>query len=1062
VFRIVLPLLLLGAARIFAQNAPTSVNVDANANRHPISPNIYGFAFGSKSDLAATNFTVNRSGGNATSRYNWQINATNHASDWYFESILDPPMTPGYDGDTFIMQTRAGNASAQALLTIPMIGYLAKLGTGGKMTWAFSVAKYGKQTGTDPYQPDAGNGISAATGNPITGNDPLDANTPNSVAIQQAWVQHLISTWGPAAGGGLKYYIMDNEPSLWNSTHRDVHPAPVTYAEIYNAFVNYAAAVRTLDPEAVIVGPEEWSWWAMFVSGLDQKNGISAATSDYNTHNKTYYYPWLLQQLHAYQQANGKQLLNVLSMHYYPPELSNSDDDSPAGQAIRNQSTRALWDPNFVDPSWFNQVGINGGVVNLIPTMKSWVNQYYPGLQTAVTEYNWGDEKNLNGATTQADVLGIFGREGLDLATRWTVPANPSPTYLALEMYRNYDGKLSTFGDTSVSASVANPDNLSSFAAVRASDGALTVMAINKQQGSTPVTLSLANFGTTGTAQAYQIASATQTAITALPSVPVTNNAIAATLPSQSITLFVIPAGNVTSLPSAPSGLAATVGSGTVKLTWNAAGGATSYSVKRGLASGGPYTTLGTVPDTSLTYSDSGLTNGTTYYYVVSGSNAAGAGPNSAELPVTPIVPPTFTATASASPNPVTQGVATTISATVTCATNTLTNGNVQILILDPTGKTAATQNYGAQNFTTQQSHSYSFAFTPTLSGTYTVEVGVFSASWQDWSWNASAASLTVNSSVAFTSAVTGPSTLAAGGTAALALTVTDTGTAGLTNANVELQIFNTAGTAVVTQVFSGQTFTPAGKNQYTYNWTTASTLPPGKYAVDIGVFDSAWSHNYYWNTGLTITVTAPGTPAISLSPASLTFPGQTLATTSAAQTVTLTNTGTASLTLSSIAATGDFAQTNNCGTSVAVGAHCAISVTFKPTAVGTRTGAISIADKSIKLTGTGLGVPTASLTAMKLSFGTQATNTRSRAQTITLTNTGTAALNLSSIAIAGANAADFAQTNTCAASLAPAAHCVLTVTFQPVAAGARAATVNITDNAAGSPQSISLTGTGK
>jgi O-glycosyl hydrolase len=173
-------------------------------------------------------------------------------------------------------------------------------------------------------------------------------------------------------------------------------------------------------------------------------------------------------------------------------------------------------------------------------------------------------------------VLGIFGREGLDLATRWTVPVNPSPTYLAMEIYRNYDGKLSTFGDTSVSAAVANPDHLSSFAGVRSSDGALTVMAINKQQGSTPVTISLANFGTTGTAQAYQIASASQASITQLGSIQIANNAIAATLPSQSITLFVVPAGSITSAPTAPAGLAATVGSGTVTLTWTAGGGATS------------------------------------------------------------------------------------------------------------------------------------------------------------------------------------------------------------------------------------------------------------------------------------------------------------------------------------------------------------------------------------------------------------------------------------------------------------------------------------------------------
>jgi len=856
--RVGLPLFLC-AAQVFAQNAPASVSVDANAGRHPISPNIYGFAYGAKSDLAATNFTMNRSGGNGTSTYNWQINAANHASDWYFESILDPPETPGYDGDSFITQTRIANVGAQPLLTIPMINYLAKLGPGGAMLWSYSIAKYGLQTGSDPYQPDAGDGISAATGKAITGNNPLDANTPNSVSIQQAWVQHLISTWGLAANGGLKYYIMDNEPSLWNSTHRDIHPAPETYSEIYNDYVSYAGAVRALDPNAVIVGPEEWSWWAMFLSGYDQLNGIGGAGSDYNTHHQTYYYPWLLQQLYAYRQSTGKQLLNVLSVHYYPMELANSDDDSLSGQLIRNQSTRALWDPTYVDPSWFNQVGIDGGIVNLIPTLKGWVNQYYPGLQTAVTEYNWGDETHLNGATTQADVLGIFGREGLDLATRWTVPANPSPTYLAMEIYRNYDGKLSTFGDTSVSAAVANPDYLSSFAGVRSSDGALTVMVINKRQGSTPVTLNLANFGTTGTAKAYQIASASQASITQLGSLPIANNAITATVPSQSITLFVIPVGSITAAPAAPTGLAATVGSGTVTLTWTG-GGATSYTVKRGTHSGGPYTTLGSVAATSpATYTDTGLTNGTTYYYVVSGTNAAGTSPNSAELAVTPIAPPpTFSSSASASPNPVAQGTSTTIIAAVTCKSNTLTNGNIQIYVVDPNGNTAATQDYTGQNFTAQQSHNYSMTLTPAIAGTYTVEVGVFSATWQQWNWNSSAASITVNSPVAFTSSAAGPSTLVAGGTASISVKVIETGSGGLTNGNVELQIFNSSGAAVATQVWSSQNFASGKSLSYSYTWTPAGTLAPGRYSVDIGVFDSGWTHDYCWNTDATITLTAP------------------------------------------------------------------------------------------------------------------------------------------------------------------------------------------------------------
>ncbi|MGA2589865.1 MAG: glycoside hydrolase family 44 protein [Bryobacteraceae bacterium] len=802
-------LFLVAAVPIPAQNPATYVAVDANANRHAINPNIYGLSFGATSDLATLNVPLNRNGG---------------------------------------------------VLTIPMINYIGSLGSNRSTVWSFSIAKYGPQTGWDPYNPDAGNGVSTAPGNPyITGNNPADASTPNSPSIQQGWMQHLVSTWGLAAHGGLRYYLTDNEPSIWYSTHRDVHPVGANYSEIYNDFLTYVADIRATDPGATIVGPEEWGWLAQFYSGYDQQNGASSPGSDYNTHGQTYYYPWLLQQLYAHQQSTGTHLLNVLSVHYYPQDGSYSNNDSTAAQLIRNQSTRSLWDPNYVDQSWIATVGINGGKVNLIPNLKSWVKQYYPGLQTAVTEYNWGDEANLNGATTQADVLGIFGRQALDLATRWTVPLNPSPTYLSMQIYRNYDGNKSEFGNTSVYAGVADPDYLSSFAAVRSSDGALTVMVINKQQGSTPVSVSLANFPTTGVAQAWQISSASQTAITALGNVSIASNSIAATLPSQSITLFVIPTGSITSPPAAPTGLAATVGNGTVHLTWNAAGGATSYTVSRGATSGGPFTKIGTVTSPSPTaLKDTGLTNGTTYYYVVSGTNSAGTSPNSAALAATPIAPPTFSSSATASPNPVAQGTSTTVTATVTCTARTLQNGIVQILVIDPNGNTAASQNFTGQNFAKNQSHTYPLALTPEVAGTYTVEVGVFSATWQQWNWNASAGTITVNSNLTFTSSATpNPSTIAIGATSTITATVTDTGSAGLSNANVELQIFSHSGAAVATTFWSGQNFTGGQTQQYTYSWTPNSSISPGTYQVAIGVFDSAWTVDYYWNgTAAAITVT--------------------------------------------------------------------------------------------------------------------------------------------------------------------------------------------------------------
>jgi hypothetical protein len=626
-------LLGIAAGPLLAQNPAATIAVDANANRLAINPMIYGVSWPSAGDYAALNLPIARAGGEAQSNYNWQINATNLCQDWYWESYPSASATPDGVYDDFVNAGRA--TGTQSMLTLPMLGYIAKLGPNRSILPSFSIAKYGAQTGHDPWDTDAGSGVSASTGKNITGNNVNDAYVPNSAAIQQAWVQHLLTTFGTASNGGVRYYIMDNEPSIWSSVHRDMHPVPETYDELYNDYVTYALLVRNADPNAIIVGPEEWGWWAEFLSGRDQTGGSGSSGPDYTSHGNTYYYPWLLQQLAAYQKSTGKQLLNVLSAHYYPAETSSSDDSASA-QAIRNASTRALWDPNYVDPSWLNQVGINGGIVKLIPQLKGWVSQYYPGLQTAITEYNWGDEANLNGATTQADVLGIFGKYGLDIATRWEVPANPSPTYLAMQIYRNYDGSKSTFGDTSVSCGVANPDKLSSFAAVRARDGALTVMVINKITGSTPVTISLANFAASSSAQAWQISSASQTAISHLANVAVSGNQIVTTVPGQSITLLVVPPAATQSAPSTPTNVKATAGNTTATVTWNAVSGAASYSVYRGTSPGAERATAWKTGITGLLFTNTGLTNGTTYYYKVTAVNSAGESPKSAEVSVTP------------------------------------------------------------------------------------------------------------------------------------------------------------------------------------------------------------------------------------------------------------------------------------------------------------------------------------------------------------------------------------------------------------------------------------------
>ena len=227
---------------------------------------------------------------------------------------------------------------------------------------------------------------------------------------------------------------------------------------------------------------------------------------------------------------------------------------------------------------------------------------------------------------------------------------------------------------------------------------------------------------------------------------------------------------------------------------------------------------------------------------------------------------------------------------------------------------------------------------------------------------------------------------------------------------------------------------------------------------LDIAVADSG---------GTTVTVLFQA-PTVSLSGSFLTFADQVVASSSASQTVTLTNTGYETVTIAGISITGanttDFSQANTCGSGVARGASCTISVTFKPTQVGARTASVTITDsaagspQTISLSGVGVILgPDATLSLTTLRFPPQLVGTSSPAKSVTLTNYGTTALGITSIITSG----DFSASNTCGSSLAVASSCTISTSFKPTQSGTRTGTVSITDNAPGSPQKVSLTGTG-
>jgi len=323
-------------------------------------------------------------------------------------------------------------------------------------------------------------------------------------------------------------------------------------------------------------------------------------------------------------------------------------------------------------------------------------------------------------------------------------------------------------------------------------------------------------------------------------------------------------------------------------------------------------------------------------------------------------------------------------------------------------------------------------------------------------------------------SASNSPQTVTLSGTGLTTMTVTPSSLSfgnqnvGTTSTSQAITVKNTgtASTAITVAASSsyGQTnncgTSLAGGATCTVN-VTFSPTSSGSLPGSITITDSAST------SPQSVTLSGTGTTVIvTPSPASLTFPSQTVGTTSSSMSFTVTNTGTGSTTLTIGAATGDFAQTNNCtGSLAATNGTCTVNVTFSPTATGTRTGSISITDQatnspqSVSLTGTGTAASvTVTPSPTSLTFGSQNVGTTSGTMSFTVTNSGTGSTTLS----IGAATGDFAQTNNCPASLAAnGGFCTVNVTFAPTAAGTRTGAVSITDQATNSPQTVSLTGTG-
>lgn len=444
-----------------AREAPerdAAAAVQCNEPAEPISPLIYGIA----TDTWESGGTAFRIGGNPTTRLNWELGAWNAGSDWFFENA-----SGGVGVWERVSQVAARHATTA--VTVPMLGWVAKDGT----SVGFPIAKFPKQQATDPHRPEAGNGI-APDGTKLRPGAPSETSVAAPPEKIAKWIASLREKDAASGARGVAMYILDNEPSLWSDTHRDVHPDPVSQDELLERTAHYASAIRAADPDTLIAGPAEWGWTGYLYSGKDREIGVQLRP-DRRAHGDEPLIVWYLKKIAEYEKVKHVKILDVLDLHYYPQAEriygQNARTDRE-GAALRLRATRSLWDPTYTDESWIKEP------IRLIPRMREWVEQNHPGLKLSLGEWSFGADDHVSGGLATAEALGRFGQQGLYSAFYWDGPKPNTATYWAYRAFRNFDGAGGRFLDFSLKTRDA--ENVSLFASRDEAGTHVVVVLVNR------------------------------------------------------------------------------------------------------------------------------------------------------------------------------------------------------------------------------------------------------------------------------------------------------------------------------------------------------------------------------------------------------------------------------------------------------------------------------------------------------------------------------------------------------------------------------------------------------
>ena len=504
--------------------ADVTFTIDTSQGMWAISPDIYGMnaPFPGKTVDPTMRVTSERLGGNRLSAYNWENNASNAGKDYKFQNdgYLSSSNAAG-DAVRFLMND-AWSTGGGAVVTVPIGDYVsADKSPGGDVR---------TDAGTAYLQTRFRKNL-ASKGAPFS--DP--PNQGDDSVYQDEFV-----AWAKGCAGTVPLaFCLDNEPDLWAESHPEIHPEDVTYDELCQRTVRFATAIKAVWPAAPILGFVSYGW-----------NGYTTLQGAPDASGKGEFIDYFLGQMKAADDSAGHRLVDYLDLHWYPEAKGGNTrivfDAAPtnatqvaAWQEARMQAPRSLWDPTYTESSWITS-NIKGAI-KLIPRMRDKIAAKYPGTKLAFTEWNYGGPNDITGAIATADVLGILGREHVDMAHIWPLAQSEPFIFAGVKAFRNFDGQSGAFGDIGIAAANSDTVNTSVYASLPSSNpNQVIVVAINKKSDAdVRAGIRLAHPANLRTAKVFLLAGSTPK-VAATPGLAATDvNAFSYVMPARSVSVLV-------------------------------------------------------------------------------------------------------------------------------------------------------------------------------------------------------------------------------------------------------------------------------------------------------------------------------------------------------------------------------------------------------------------------------------------------------------------------------------------------------------------------------------------